>query len=221
MTALFNNGKPTSKSYVLILGMVLSIGLWYTRTKITGEGTFGFLLWNLFLAWVPLLLSTILTTKKRAQKWYFVLPILSVWILFLPNAPYILTDLFHLKQRSMPLWFDLVMLLSFAWNGLLFGLISLQQVEQFIKEKTNKYFAFFTSGVVLFACAFGIYLGRYLRFNSWDVLRSPETIVFDSLELILNAQAHPGGIGMTIAYGAFFLFVYLSMKTNGKMSGHV
>lgn len=90
----------------------------YTDTKV-----FLFLNWNLFLAFVPWAVSSLmmLRPKLRQSKWMFAL-LLCMWLLFFPNAPYILTDLFHLHiSSSMPVWFDLVLILSFAWTGLLFG----------------------------------------------------------------------------------------------------
>ena len=105
-----------------------------------GQVTFLFLAWNLFLAWVPVLLSTWMV-HLQASRWkhlYF-FGIFIVWIFFWPNAPYLLTDLLHLRQRfGVPIWYDLFLLLSFAWTGLMLGLISLMQVQLVVNQKLER-----------------------------------------------------------------------------------
>lgn len=211
LTPLIENGRFTSKFWLLFAGGILSLSLFLVRVWLTGGTHYMFLTWNLFLAAIPLILSSVLLKFKQLQRWYLALPMLVTWLLFLPNAPYILTDLFHLRQRGVPLWFDLVMLLSFAWNGLLYGLVSLQQVQGFIEKKSNRYVAMAMSSLALFASAFGIYLGRYLRWNSWDILRSPDVLAKDIFNLLLHPEHNPQGVGMTLAYGCFLVFVYVSL----------
>lgn len=202
----------TGHNLLLAGGSLLSFLLLAYRITVTGDGTFLFLVWNWFLALIPYLLSSALIISKRLQRWHLIVPLLITWFLFLPNAPYILTDLFHLKQRSMPLWFDLVMILSFAWSGLLFGLLSLQQIQRYITQRSHRFWGICFSCLALFASAFGIYLGRYLRWNSWDVLRSPSAIIADSIELLLDPAHNSSGVGMTLAYGSFFIFIYFSLQ---------
>src|SRR5512145_1198535 len=124
----------------------------YTDTK-----TFLFLNWNLFLAFLPWLLSTILTIYPRLQKSTLSLVTLILsWLLFFPNALYILTDLFHLDISSaMPKWFDLFLILSFAWTGILFGFISLWDIEKIIDKKVHSRFMPIVSLSLLFLGSFG------------------------------------------------------------------
>ncbi|MGL4650560.1 MAG: DUF1361 domain-containing protein, partial [Caldilineaceae bacterium] len=121
----------------LVLSSALSVGMLALRMAYSGHFTFRFLNWNLFLAWLPLgfaLVAWLLqgeTERPRLR----VLPLLALWLLFLPNAPYIVTDLIHLSHREpVPLWFDLFLLLSYAWNGLILGFVSLRLVQDLLQR---------------------------------------------------------------------------------------
>ena len=96
----------------------------------------------------------------------------STYILLFPNAPYMLTDLIHLRVpqfRNAPLWYDLIMLLTFGFAGLYYGFISLQMIEEKISTVFNCRFSKWISIGFIYISCFGIYLGRFLRFNSWDL----------------------------------------------------
>lgn len=175
----------------------------YTDTKI-----FLFLNWNLFLAFLPWLFSTILIIYPNLQKSRFVISgLVLLWLLFFPNSPYILTDLFHLRlDTSMPIWFDLLLILSFAWVGLLFGFMSLWDIEKILSQLIGKRFMPLISLSLLFLGSFGIYLGRYLRWNSWDIIREPFEIFYDISDRVINPFHNARTWGMTI-----FMFIFLSM----------
>jgi uncharacterized membrane protein len=175
----------------------------YTDTRI-----FLFLNWNLFLAFLPWLFSTVLIIyPKLQQKKLALIALVFSWLLFFPNSLYILTDLFHLQMdTSMPKWFDLVLILSFAWTGLMFGFMSLWDIEKIIGNKINKGLMPVVSLFLLFMGSFGIYLGRYLRWNSWDIITEPFYLIYDIGNRILNPLQHKGTWGMTL-----FMFLFLSM----------
>jgi uncharacterized membrane protein len=175
----------------------------YTDTRI-----FLFLNWNLFLAFLPWLFSTVLIIyPKLQQKKLALIALVFSWLLFFPNSLYILTDLFHLQMdTSMPKWFDLVLILSFAWTGLMFGFMSLWDIEKIIGNTINKYLMPVVSFCLLFLGSFGIYLGRYLRWNSWDIITEPFNLIYDIGNRILNPLQHKGTWGMTL-----FMFLFLSM----------
>lgn len=209
-----------SRSYLISEGMFLGLLVCYcftcslTRCYLTGESTFLFLNWNLFLAAVPWILSKIALKMPSFQtSKYLVFILLGVWLLFFPNAPYILTDLFHLRQRpSIPIWFDLLMILSFAWTGLLFGFLSLRDLENILKKKFNKSKISLLIITLLFVCGFGIYLGRYLRWNSWDILYEPLSIAKDVFIRFSYPLENLHTWGMTLLMGIFLNIVYFSLK---------
>jgi len=181
----------------------------YTDTKM-----FVFLNWNLFLAFIPWSLTTLLILKPRLCKSKICLfAVMGVWLLFFPNAPYILTDLFHLRLNlAMPMWFDLVLVLSFAWTGLLFGFLSLWDIEQFLSRFVKRKYVTLLSITLLFLGSFGIYLGRYLRWNSWDIISQPFALMYDIGSRIINPFAHPRAWGMTILMGIFLNILYWSFR---------
>lgn len=175
---------------------------------------FFFLNWNLFLAFMPWFISTILTIYPVLQKTAprLTLSIFS-WLLFFPNSFYILTDLFHLQmETSMPKWFDLLLILSYAWVGLMFGFISLWNIEKTIGQKIKKNFMPIVSLSLLFLGSFGVYLGRFLRWNSWDIIREPFNMFYDISDKVFNPLLNKGVWGMTLFMFLFLSMVYFSFK---------
>lgn len=182
----------------------------YTDTRV-----FLFLNWNLILAFVPWALTSITIVKPSIHPSRItVLALLFIWLLFFPNAPYILTDLFHLRRSSsnMPIWFDLILILSFAWTGLLFGFLSLWDIEQILKKTFHQTWVTVLSISMLFLGSFGIYLGRYLRWNSWDILTEPLELIYDIGDRVINPYEHPRAWGMTIFMGLFLSIIYWSFR---------
>ncbi|MES2567647.1 MAG: DUF1361 domain-containing protein [Bacteroidota bacterium] len=180
---------------------------------IRSEGlSYIFLVWNLFLAFTPWCISNYIKTRNITFKH---LPLLGIWLLFIPNAPYILTDLFHLKQRSyLPLWFDLILVLSFALIGMILFLKSLRDMLSILKKYVNAiHFALITP-VIFWLISFGLYLGRYLRFNSWDIVH-PLRLLKASFGILLEKDT----IGFTCIFSVFIWFLYfitLSLGQNEK-----
>ncbi len=209
--------KPSLTAIPLnLIGLTsLAIGLLIFRFYWTNTLTYWSLTWNLFLAVLPLIISsTIFYKSKSFSSKYFVWPFVALWLLFFPNAPYILTDLFHLQTRGgMPKWFDLLMVLSFAWTGLIFGILSLMQVQEVITRFYGQLTGWITSISSIILGSFGIYLGRYLRWNSWDVVTSPKPLLKDIYYMAIDPFAHPRTVGMTLTFSAFLILVYLTFKS--------
>jgi len=200
----------------LFLGIssVLCFAFSLFRLFYTDSTLFLFLNWNLFLAFIPWLLTSMVIIRPGLRKNRLVLfMIIALWLLFFPNAPYILTDLFHLRiSRGMPLWFDLVLILSFAWTGLLFGLFSLMDIEKMLGSSLHPGFRIAASTILLFIGSFGIYVGRFLRWNSWDIIREPLQLVYEIGDRIVNPLSHLGTWGMTLFMGVFLNMVYWSFR---------
>lgn len=181
----------------------------YTDTKV-----FLFLNWNLFLAFVPWAVTSIVILKPGIQGYRItVFILLGIWLLFFPNAPYILTDLFHLRLNSnMPKWFDLILILSFAWTGLIFGYLSLWDIEKLLSKYLSQFWISLISVSLLFIGSFGIYLGRYLRWNSWDILNEPFYLIYDITDRLVNPLDHPRTWGVTIFMGVFLNMIYWTFR---------
>ncbi|GHV86137.1 membrane protein [Spirochaetia bacterium] len=180
------------------------------------SGTWGFfgLNWNLFLAFVPWALTSITFIKPRLQNSIISITALLVfWLLFFPNAPYIITDLFHLRAvRKMPDWYDTLMILSYAWTGLLFGFLSLWDIERILGNKLPQPLVTVFSGFFLFVGSFGIYIGRYLRWNSWDFFTRTSEVLTDIGDRFSNPFEHLTTWGVTLFMGTFLNVVYWSFR---------
>jgi uncharacterized membrane protein len=203
---------------ILLLSCLFSIMLSAARIVYTGSLMFVFLSWNLFLACLPLLITRFITTHISwiENKIKFWIAFIS-WLLLIPNSFYIITDLFHLRNLEvMPLWFDLALILSFAWNGLLIGILSLRQMEKIItvqfRLKNNFIFVY----PVMWLNAFGIYIGRYLRFNSWDVVTNPFALVSDIVTMILHPVLYRFEWSMVICFSILMMLIYSSLKQLSK-----
>lgn len=203
------------EEFILLFTLtIVCIGLSFFRIYYTGNLMYIFLNWNLFLAFIPWLLTTIALLKPNIKRNKISISILLIsWLLIFPNAPYILTDLFHLsKGSSMPIWFDLLLILSFAWTGLLYGFFSLWDIEKIIGHQvTPKWKSMLIIGLIILS-SFGIYLGRYLRWNSWDIVSEPLALIYDISERIFDPFSHPRAWGMTLLMGLFLNSLYWSFR---------
>ena len=199
---------------VLILSALFSVSLSFTRVVYTGEGLFLSLIWNLFLAFVPYAISKSLLQNIQwiENTWKFAV-VLMAWLLFIPNSFYIITDLFHLEERTgIPLWFDLALIFSFAWNGLLLGVLSVRQVEKAVQAKLQLRNEWLYVLPVMWLNAFGIYLGRYLRYNSWDVISKPYSLAQDILYLVMHPLRNRFDWSMIFCYAVLMSVIYLTLK---------
>lgn len=197
---------------VLIWCNSFSLCLMVFRIWYTGHLLFAFLAWNLFLAFVPFAISKRMTEVTINKTLRFAIGTF-VWIVFLPNAFYIITDLFHLDMNGdVPLWYDLALLWSFAWNGLLLGILSVRQMELLVEKHIGKKPGLLFVFPVMALNAFGVYIGRYMRFNSWDVLISPFQLIKDICYLFIHPVQNRFDWSMIVCYSVLLTLVYFTFK---------
>jgi uncharacterized membrane protein len=203
-----------NETIFLAISSITCFAVSVLRFMYTDSKLFLFLNWNLFLAFIPWALTSLSVIKPNLRKNGLVITVLiPTWLLFFPNAPYIVTDLFHLRLNStMPIWFDLVLILCFAWTGLLFGFLSLWDIEDLISSFVEQKWIITISCGLLFIGSFGIYIGRYLRWNSWDIIIEPFDLLYDIGDKIIYPLHHPGAWGMTIFMGIFLNMMYWSLR---------
>jgi len=141
----------------------------------------------------------------------------GLWLLFFPNALYIITDLFHLAERkSMPQWYDLLILFSAALEGIIIGFLSLADVEQFIAKYVNKkLIPFLILGIFLLS-GYGVYLGRYLRWNSWDIIADPFALLIDIGHDVIHPFRNAQCWLLTGIFGTWFFIMYRVFKLFGE-----
>jgi uncharacterized membrane protein len=171
-----------------------------------------YLAWNLFLAWIPMICSLAAYSlhKRRAiLSWLVVGVCILVWLLFFPNAPYLLTDLIHLQpQENVPFWFDLILIVAFAWTGFFLGLISLALVQAIVRKAVGAIASWIFAIGVLSVSGFGIYLGRFLRWNSWDVIFNPGPLLLDIWQQVRHPLANFQTTVFSILFSLFLLAAY-------------
>ncbi len=200
LTIYLFNKKQNS---VLILLAILSLVLMLLRVKITHDIYLLFLIWNLFLGYIPYFFSSKL---KNTVPGYFCFYLLFLgWLLFLPNAFYLVTDFIHLHySTSFQYLFDAILLTSFTLAGFYAGIASLFHIHQLLQMKYSDQKS---KLIIIFICylsGFGVYLGRILRFNSWDIIRHPIDLINGLLESFKNLEAQL----FTAILGTFIVLVY-------------
>jgi uncharacterized membrane protein len=199
---------------MLALSSALSVTLSILRIWYSGTRYYIFLNWNLMLAWVPLALAFMLwrlDRKSGHRPRLLMLVVFCSWFLFFPNSPYLVSDLMHITSRNnVPVWYDTLMIFSFAWNGLILGFVSLWIVQQLAARWFGAAFSWLFAAVVLTATGFGIYLGRFQRWNSWDVLVDPLGMAKQVLVYALNPLDYPRTLGVTLLFGGFLTIAYLT-----------
>jgi uncharacterized membrane protein len=199
--------------YPIALSTLLVFGYYAGRVLLSNQISFRFLPWNLFLAWLPYIFSLVMAAIHQVRpRWWWALVIPGgLWLLFLPNAFYIMTDFIHLTQRqSIPLWYDAGLLAITAWSGIFLAIVSLHTVQGIIKSYTGLLISWGFALVVIGLSGYGVYLGRFLRWNSWDVLSNPVGIISDSLGPVFNPLTNADKIGFMIMYTSLFLVTYLT-----------
>lgn len=179
---------------ITILAGILLVG----RVALTGTTSLVFLIWNLFLAWVPVLLMPVLHSP-RYQMVVKVCTIITI-ILFLPNTFYILTDFIHIAGYGFQKLYDGVLLFIFALAGVVLGCVSLAGLHIFLRRSLSQKHAGAIVTVILGLSSFAIYIGRYLRWNSWDVVVNPLGIVADVSDRFINPSSYPYAFATTTLF---------------------
>ena len=201
---------------MILISVSFTIALLMVRILYSGSIVYIFYPWNIALALLPLYFSRQL--KKYATLNFKTVLLIGGWLLFFPNAPYLVTDIFHFEERlPVPQWFDLLLVVSAAWNGMLLCIISLRQVENFLSLFAKKSWLSIISVSFLILCGYGIYLGRYLRYNSWDIFTKPLTILNTSLHHVWQPLQYHSLWAFTFSFAAFLSLIYFTIK---KMPGN-
>ncbi|HET8697489.1 MAG TPA: DUF1361 domain-containing protein, partial [Gammaproteobacteria bacterium] len=171
---------PVRQTWAAILALslasILSCALVVVRAHYAGTTAYLFFFWNLFLAWVPAAAALLFygLAARQSRSPALMLGAAVIWFLFFPNAPYIVTDIVHLREAPpVPYWYDIICVMAFAQTGLFLGYLSLYLMQEVIRAWAGRGVAWLFALAMLSLSAFGVYLGRFLRWNSWDALVHP------------------------------------------------
>ena len=177
------------------------------------------LIWNLFLAWIPFMLAYIAHAISWRRTWlYLVIPIIAaLWLIFFPNAPYMLTDLQDLARRAAdaPLWYDVIIVVWCSWTAMLLGIVSLYLMQDIVLRTFGRFIGWSFVFVISALSSFGVYIGRFVRLNSWDILQDPAETAMDILGLIIDPSRRLAVF--IVLYTFFFLFIYLLLYSFSRM----
>jgi len=185
--------------------LIYGISLLMIRIFLTGELYYIFLIWNLFLAAVPWWVSQI-AEKYRDISVVGNLLLFAIWLLFLPNTFYVITDLIHLKNSTgFYLMLDILLILTFAFICVFLGYSSLNKMSKIIRERFPKINLNYFNYPVLILCSFGIYLGRFLRYNSWNIINNPRNLFLDCLNYLINPIENKEVWLFTFGFGLFLI----------------
>ena len=206
---------PKQIIYIYLFAIILNI----LRVILFGSVAFLYILWNILLATIPFFISSILliyTKKENIIKPFFIIGFI-IWLIFLPNAPYVITDFIHLGRiHSVPVMFDVFVLFSSAWVSLLMGLYSLSHIEKILLLKfTKKATNIFMTIIILFT-SFGIYLGRFLRFNSWDIFTSHLSLVSSIWKIFTQSNNYVNVYAYTFLFFVFIYMAFISFKNSNS-----
>jgi uncharacterized membrane protein len=239
----------TELDRMLTSSMCFSCMLVFIRVIHTGRPIFIFMIWNLFLAYIPYALSTWLTARygpgrddsssplsdqrrgsrpaltfrawtRRLRKRQLLIVLSFIWLLFIPNAFYMLTDLYHLNDGSrhsrVPEWFDLALILSFAFNGLLLGVLSVRQMERLFLPNPTTIGSWIFLYPIMVLNALGVYTGRYLRYNSWDIISDPWQLLRDMISMVVHPLRNHPVWSMVLCFSILLMLIYRLLQRGSK-----
>lgn len=197
------------------------MGLFFlaARVAFTQSVRHGHLAWNMFLAWVPYACSVgllVLHERDALRR----RPILSAcvaatWLVFFPNAPYLVTDFVHLTpSESFAWWYDIGLIATFAWTGVMLGIVSLAIVQEIVTQRGGAICAWMVAAGTIALSGAGIYIGRFVRLNSWDVVLRPIRVGKTVWHGIVNGGAmSPRAIGVSIMSSLMLTVFYVTWRT--------
>jgi uncharacterized membrane protein len=205
--------------YPLVLSSVLAASFFAWRYFYSGSSNYQNLIWNLFLAWIPYGMSLLAAAlRTTGPKVWPVLLILGLgWLAFFPNAPYLVTDFYHLGWRPpVPFWYDIGLITVFAFTGCFLAIASLRAMHNLVEQYLGKFVGWVFTLFALAMGALGVYLGRFGRWNSWDLLVHPRTLLSELATQLLNPLDNMGFVGFTLMFTSIMVVFYLMFASSQR-----
>lgn len=203
--------KPRSSRSQFIIALaastLTSVGLFAYGAWRNHSSEFSYLLWNLFLAWLPLIFAVLLMRILRRKRWssWSAMGVSLLWLVFLPNSFYMISDFIHLLDvRRVDVLYDAVMFTSFIYTGVTLGFSSLFLIHLQLRLRLSRLSAAAWIAFTLFISSVAIYVGRDLRWNSWDILTNPGGLLFDISDRLLHPATYPQ---MIVTIVTFFVLL--------------
>jgi len=220
LSGCVGNSKYRLTIFGLLAGAsIICVSLVRFRASLTGSLHYTFLVWNLFLAWIPFIIAYFIYVTTMRRRWLYLIVPASyfLWLIFFPNAPYILTDLQHLSYAGVdiPVWYDVILLIWFAFTGLFLGMVSLFLMQEIMRREFGRWVGWGFVLVVAGLTSIGVYMGRFLRWNTWDILGDFSRMAEFTLYYIVHPT--PRSLIFASLFTSFFMFVYLLLYAFGHL----
>ncbi len=193
--------------FFAFIGSLIAFRIFYT-----GSFQHLFMSWNIFLAWIPYALSGYFTEVQKKAIWKQMFLFCS-WLLFFPNALYIVTDLIHIEEnKDIPVWYDAVLLFASSFLGIILAFVSLRKTESFLIHHFSKRTVAILIPAIIFISSFGVYLGRFERWNSWDVVNDPVALAVNILGNFISPVDNYKTWAITILFTGIYSMLYFFLK---------
>jgi uncharacterized membrane protein len=200
-------------AFCAFIGLMVAVRTLYTR-----DLSYIFLPWNLFLAWIPFFISNLFPLVYD-KKWWLQFVVFCCGLAFFPNALYIVTDLIHLEEENdVPKWFDAVLIFSSSVAGLMMAFVSLYRIEKYLCRHFSERVTTIATIFLVFLGSFGVYIGRFLRWNSWDIIGDPVRLFFSIGHRVVSPIDHVHTWATTFVFTVLFYLLYLAIK---KLPGYL
>jgi uncharacterized membrane protein len=201
--------------FALVAASVICTALVAYRIIAGAQIRHAYLVWNLFLAWLPLVFAVLAVERynsngaTRDRKF---LALGVAWLLFFPNAPYIFTDVIHLTNRYFAhFWVDLMLILLCALTGLVLGFVSLYLMQSVVVQMFGRVASWLFIAAVAAVSSFGVYLGRFVRVNSWDIVTRPVKLYHGINDWASDPFAHATSFAFPALFATFLFITYLML----------
>lgn len=199
-----------------MLGLLsgLCLGLFTFRLLATGVSRYWFVPENLLLAWLALFFGWILVRQLERRGWrnWWALVLTGFWLLFLPNAWYIMTDFIHVFDTGeISYLYDIAMITVLTMTGFLLGFSSLFMVHRQLLKRIDVFSGALTVGAVILLVSFAIYMGRDLRWNTWDIFTNPSGLILSITDRVINPFGYPRAVNVTAIFFVVISVMYLAI----------
>lgn len=208
--------NEVERRFIQSVGLIsaLCLSLLVGRLIISGTSRYIFIPGNLALAWLALLFAWLLVKELKTQKWlrWQNIALTVLWLIFLPNTWYVLTDFLHVYATGeISELYDIVMMSTLVMSGFILGFTSLYLVHQELRKRLSEQKSAVLVGLVILLASFGIYLGRVLRWNTWDVITNPSGIILNVSDRIIDPFGHPRAFNVTALLFVLICSVYFAI----------
>lgn len=189
----------------ILIASSAALLLYLARSLATGTAQFSFMAWNIVLSLLALAMAGAFVLYRQKNSKYLSWLFFVLWVFLLPNTFFMLTDFVHVRESGdINMLFDIVLVGLFAMNGFVHGILSLFIVHKTLIKRFRKMYVHASIVIIMLSSSFAVDMGRYLRWNSWDVLINPRALLFDVSDTFLNPANYDRSFLIT---GVFFVAI--------------